>query len=85
MYLKNKLEEERINFEMYMEKVSTAIYSCLDRLQHQVLDNWQSYNTRAQKHLDADAEYNQLIDHFQKGDWTVHPHVDQSVNFLYSE
>ncbi len=84
LYLKNKLAEERINFEMLMEKVEKTISSALERLEQSIFKHWEVYNKDAQRHLESETEYNQLIEHFKKGDWTIHPHVDQSVNFLYS-
>lgn len=59
--------------------------AAIDELEKDVLGYWDSYNREAQRHLDSEQEYNQLIEHFGKGDWTGHAHVDQSVNFLYSE
>lgn len=64
LYLKNKMEEERINFELLMEKIQTKINSALDRMEKLVIDNWNSYNKEAQKHLDSEKDYNQLIEHF---------------------
>ena len=49
------------------------------------MDNWEYYNAEAQRHLDSQSEYKQLMDHFEAGNWTTHEHVEQSVNFLYSE
>jgi hypothetical protein len=43
------------------------------------------YNKDAQRHIDAEKDYDVLIERFQKGNWTGHEHVEQSVNFLYSE
>ena len=85
LYLANKLEEERMNFEMYMEKVTLKINSCLDRMEKDILNHWEHYNQEAQRHLDSEKEYNQLIEYFSGGDWTTHVHVDRSVKFLYSE
>ena len=42
------------------------------------------YNKEAQRHIDAEKDYDVLMEHFRNGNWTGHDHVEQSVNFLYS-
>lgn len=85
LYLKNKLEEERINFELLMEKTMTVVSNAIDKFEKEILANWELYNYEAQRHLDSEKDYDNLIGHFRDGNWTSHNHIEQSINFLYSE
>ncbi len=53
LYLNNKLQEERTNFEIYMEKVQLTVSTAIDRLEKEVLGYWDNYNRQAQRHLDS--------------------------------
>jgi hypothetical protein len=85
LYLRNKLEEEHVNFQLYMEKVAVKAGEALDRMEQVILAHWADYNREAQRHLEAEHDYDRLMAHFAGGDWTGHAHVEQSVHFLYSE
>ena len=64
-----------MNFELLMQKVQKKITSALDQMEKNVVENWNAYNKEAQKHLDSEKDYNQLMEHFQSGNWTTHAHV----------
>lgn len=85
LYLKNKLDEERMNFEILMQNTHQVITDALEKYQQMIIQNWELYNKEAQRHLDSEKDYDNLMDFFRKGNWTVHDHVEQSINFLYSE
>lgn len=51
LFLKNKLEEERINFEILMEKTRDVISKALDKLEDMIYHYWEQYNTEADRHL----------------------------------
>lgn len=37
------------------------------------------------KQMDNINDYEEILQFFSNGDWSVHEHVDKAVSFLYSE
>lgn len=85
MYFKTKIQEEKQNFLLWIERTEKTVTETIDKIKEQILDNFSVVFQKSVQYLKAENEYEELRSFFRNGSWNENEHVEKSVNFLYSE
>lgn len=65
MFLKSKVAEESLNFNLYMEKVQRHVLALIEEARSVILKDWTACYEEAMVHFNCDADIAALQEHFR--------------------